>query len=193
MTIHYRVSNGSWRLGAALLLALLTAMWPASAALADGPAAALEFEVDADVSTELELLAGAAADWRLEAAGPAAHGTVAVLAAGTVAYTPDPGFTGVDAFTFTVTGPGGERAEGEVTVFVFAETVFAPEPPGGGAAETGHDPAKQGPAVPADAVARDAASGGLFSGLHPWRHVIRIGLVAIVVLLLLLRKKAPAA
>ncbi|GMA91785.1 hypothetical protein GCM10025869_23140 [Homoserinibacter gongjuensis] len=46
-----------------------------------------------------------------------AHGTVVVAVDGTVSYTPEPGFSGQDTFTYTITGAGGV-ATATVTVLV---------------------------------------------------------------------------
>ncbi|WP_143479330.1 Ig-like domain-containing protein, partial [Pseudomonas aeruginosa] len=46
-----------------------------------------------------------------------AHGTVVVAPDGTVSYTPEPGFSGQDTFTYTITGAGGV-ATATVTVLV---------------------------------------------------------------------------
>ncbi|MHC1745314.1 MAG: putative Ig domain-containing protein [Syntrophobacteraceae bacterium] len=50
--------------------------------------------------------------------GPVA-GT-ATVGAGVITYSPNPGFTGTDIFTYTVTGPGGESNLGMVTINVTA-------------------------------------------------------------------------
>jgi VCBS repeat-containing protein len=49
---------------------------------------------------------------------PGAHGTTAVTAAGTVRYTPAPGFHGTDSFTYTVSDGQGGSATPLVTITV---------------------------------------------------------------------------
>lgn len=51
-------------------------------------------------------------------------GTVADNGDGTITYTPPPGFTGSDTFTYRVTGPDGVEVEATVTIIVTEE-----EPP----------------------------------------------------------------
>ena len=55
-----------------------------------------------------------------------ASGTAVVNANGTVTYTPTPGFSGTDTFTYTVRDASGRTSEATVVVFVSAE---APNPP----------------------------------------------------------------
>jgi hypothetical protein len=55
-----------------------------------------------------------------------AHGTVEILADGTVRYTPDPGFAGDDSFTYTVTDRYGRTATATVTLQVHGDAVDAP-------------------------------------------------------------------
>jgi hypothetical protein len=50
-------------------------------------------------------------------AGPAEHGTVRVLADGSILYTPEPGFEGTDGFPYTISGPDG-RSSAMVEVVV---------------------------------------------------------------------------
>jgi Cys-rich repeat protein len=50
--------------------------------------------------------------------GEPANGTVTDNGDGSVTYTPDPGFSGQDAFTYTVCDPDGACSEAIVTVFV---------------------------------------------------------------------------
>lgn len=57
--------------------------------------------------------------------GAPGHGT-ASAGAGGVTYTPDPGFTGYDAFTYEACDPGGACDEATVTVFVGAANNTAP-------------------------------------------------------------------
>lgn len=180
-----------------ICLALLLTALPlgaASPALAASPAA-VEFEVDGDVTTELDLAAIAGAGWTVVSTGAANYGTVAVTPAGTLLYTPDPGFTGVDQFSYTATGPGGERIEGGATVYVFAESSFAPEPPGAEREPSLVDWPRSGPPADAAEEAEPAAPGfGWLSGLHPWRHVVRVGLIAgAIAVYFATRKKAPTA
>ncbi|WP_440998170.1 Ig-like domain-containing protein [Arhodomonas sp. SL1] len=52
-----------------------------------------------------------------------AHGTATLNASGDVRYVPAPGFTGVDVFSYTVTGADGSVSEAEVTVEVLPEEV----------------------------------------------------------------------
>lgn len=59
-------------------------------------------------------------------ATPAAHGTVAMNANGTVTYTPVAGYVGQDIFTYTVRDPGGLTAIGTVTMTVTAKVVTPP-------------------------------------------------------------------
>ncbi len=59
----------------------------------------------------------------LESLGFPAHGRLAINGDGTLTYTPDAGFSGEDAFTYTVTDGRGERASAEVRITV------APPPP----------------------------------------------------------------
>jgi large repetitive protein len=71
-----------------------------------------------------------------------AHGAVSFLADGTVAYTPDANFVGVDSFTYTVSANDGAVKTGTVTV-----TVTTTNPDDGGDGGTGQPPANslQGP------------------------------------------------
>ncbi|WP_233993912.1 cadherin-like domain-containing protein [Salinibacter altiplanensis] len=63
--------------------------------------------------------------------GGPAHGTVRVDAsAGTVTYAPEPGFTGTDEYTYTVTDEDGWVAN-EATVTITVEALAPPPPPGG--------------------------------------------------------------
>lgn len=64
-------------------------------------------------------------------ATPAAHGTVAVNANGTVTYTPVAGYVGQDIFTYTARDAGGLTAVGTVTVTVTATVVVPPPAPNG--------------------------------------------------------------
>jgi len=59
----------------------------------------------------------------LESLGFPAHGRLAINGDGTLTYTPDAGFSGEDAFIYTVTDGRGERASAEVRITV------APPPP----------------------------------------------------------------
>jgi len=59
------------------------------------------------------------------------HGTVRVdEATGEVTYTPEPGFTGTDEYTYTVTDQDGWTS-GEATVTITVEALGPPPPPGG--------------------------------------------------------------
>lgn len=58
--------------------------------------------------------------------GEPAHGTVVVNPDGTVTYTPEPGFVGVDVFEVTVRDPSGETSTSVVTVHVTASGNTAP-------------------------------------------------------------------
>jgi len=60
---------------------------------------------------------------QLESLGFPAHGRLAVNGDGSLTYTPDPGFSGEDVFTYTITDARGGRASGEVRITV------APPPP----------------------------------------------------------------
>jgi len=64
----------------------------------------------------------------ISAAGPASHGTVQV-SAGKVLYTPTPGYTGTDAFPYTITNSKGLSATATVHITVTAGT----PPPNAGA------------------------------------------------------------
>ena len=46
------------------------------------------------------------------------HGTVVLHPDGTVTYTPDPGFSGIDTFTYTATDPEGQTVTQTVRVTV---------------------------------------------------------------------------
>jgi len=59
------------------------------------------------------------------AAGPPGHGSVVVNTNGTVTYTPTAGFTGTDAFAYTVSDGRGGNAFGTVTV----QVTSPPTPP----------------------------------------------------------------
>ncbi|MEU4559863.1 Ig-like domain-containing protein [Actinoplanes sp. NPDC023936] len=60
--------------------------------------------------------------------GTPAHGTVALNADGTVTYTPNPGFSGTDTFTYTVVDEYGNLAEATIEVRVAAASVPNPSP-----------------------------------------------------------------
>jgi VCBS repeat-containing protein len=73
-----------------------------------------------------------------------AHGTVTLAADGSYRYTPDPGYTGTDSFTYLVTDPAGDvSAPALITVTVHGTTEVVP-PPTGTAALT---PPASGPAT----------------------------------------------
>ncbi len=60
-----------------------------------------------------------------------AHGTVRVdESTGEVTYTPEPGFTGTDEYTYTVADQDGWTS-GETTVTITVEALGPPPPPGG--------------------------------------------------------------
>ncbi len=70
-------------------------------------------------------LPGTATDGRpvtVRAVGRPAHGTAVLNADGTVTYTPDPGFTGVDTFTYEVVDADGNVAQASIIVTVPAPT-----------------------------------------------------------------------
>lgn len=54
----------------------------------------------------------------VNAVTPAAHGTVAILADGTILYTPSAGFAGNDNFTYTLSNPAGNVSTANVAVNV---------------------------------------------------------------------------
>ncbi|MEU8237223.1 Ig-like domain-containing protein [Actinoplanes missouriensis] len=60
--------------------------------------------------------------------GTPAHGTVVLNADGTVTYTPNPGFSGTDSFTYTVVDEYGNLAEATIEVRVAAASVPSPAP-----------------------------------------------------------------
>lgn len=62
--------------------------------------------------------------WTVSAGTAPGHGTVAVNADGTIAYTPDIGYVGDDSFTYTVTD--GNGATGTATVTITVTPVVAP-------------------------------------------------------------------
>jgi len=68
----------------------------------------------------------------VNSAGPAGHGTV-LVAAGQVQYTPAPGYTGPDAFPYTITNSKGLSASATVHITVTAGTPPPPPPPKAGA------------------------------------------------------------
>ena len=61
----------------------------------------------------------------------AANGTVSINGDGTLSYTPNPGFTGTDTITYTITdgqiGPGGVLNEDTATVSVLVESGSGPD------------------------------------------------------------------
>ncbi len=97
---------------------------------------------DRDETTEREATATAVlandtdADGGLDASTvqvrrTAAHGTVRVdESTGEVTYTPEPGFTGTDEYTYTVADQDGWTS-GETTVTITVEALGPPPPPGG--------------------------------------------------------------
>jgi Ca2+-binding RTX toxin-like protein len=89
----------------------------------------------------------------LVALGTAAHGTVTFGAAGAAVYTPDPGFSGTDGFTYTARGADGATRSAHVTV-----TVASPVE----AVDARNDTAatQAGMAVEVDVLANDIAPGG---------------------------------
>ena len=74
--------------------------------------------------------------------GSAAHGNVTINADGTINYTPNPGFTGTDTVTYTVSDPAGNTDSSTVTVTV--------EPDCGGR----------------DGIVRGTAGGDLINGVY---------------------------
>ncbi|MFC7273892.1 Ig-like domain-containing protein [Paractinoplanes rhizophilus] len=58
--------------------------------------------------------------------GRAAHGTAVLNADGTVTYVPDPGFAGIDSFTFEMVDADGNVAQGTVYAIVPPVPVVAP-------------------------------------------------------------------
>jgi hypothetical protein len=62
--------------------------------------------------------------------GPAIGGTVAINTDGTVTYTPDAGFTGPDAFVYTISDGNGGTAEATVNVAVSPRNVLIDIKPG---------------------------------------------------------------
>ena len=54
----------------------------------------------------------------LSAVGPAAHGTISLNPDGSLAYTSNAGFVGVDQFSFTVTDTHGASATGTINLYV---------------------------------------------------------------------------
>ncbi|HEY4281234.1 MAG TPA: Ig-like domain-containing protein [Conexibacter sp.] len=89
---------------------------------------ALSEQVDANGSTAVELSCATAAGFPLTYAtvGEPAHGTLSDLDpdGGTVAYTPDVGYSGADSFTYNATNTSGTSSAATVTM-----TVGAPPPP----------------------------------------------------------------
>ncbi|MGF1523393.1 MAG: Ig-like domain-containing protein [Leptolyngbyaceae cyanobacterium] len=65
-------------------------------------------------------------DLFVDAVGAAANGTVVINDDGTVAYTPDDGFSGEDSFTYTVSDGNGGTDTATVTVTVSADPTNAP-------------------------------------------------------------------
>ena len=55
-----------------------------------------------------------------------AHGTVTLNADGTITYTPNPGFSGNDSFTYTVSDGHGGTANGTVNVTIKAQIAISP-------------------------------------------------------------------
>jgi hypothetical protein len=51
-------------------------------------------------------------------ASPALHGKVTVRADGSFIYTPNPGYTGTDSFTYTLGDPSGTSSPAKVTLVV---------------------------------------------------------------------------
>ncbi len=65
----------------------------------------------------------AVADLRFSLATAPNHGTAVVQADGTYTYTPAPGFTGTDAFTFSVADPSGATASATVTIDILPRSI----------------------------------------------------------------------
>lgn len=84
--------------------------------------------------------------------GPS-NGTLGPIdqADGTVTYTPDPGFSGTDGFTYTASSVNGTSADGAVTVEVTRPVTGPPNGPNPPAGPTPARPVPQGPGQPANA------------------------------------------
>lgn len=67
-------------------------------------------------------------DAKVTNVGTPDNGKVTINPDGTVTYTPNPGFSGEDSFTYTVTTQGGVTETATVTVTVFPEHTPAPQP-----------------------------------------------------------------
>ncbi|MFG3757383.1 Ig-like domain-containing protein, partial [Klebsiella pneumoniae] len=60
------------------------------------------------------------------------HGT-ATVSGGSITYTPNPSYSGMDSFTYTASNAGGTTAPATITVTVSNATVnYAPSSPAGG-------------------------------------------------------------
>ncbi|MEU4687190.1 Ig-like domain-containing protein [Actinoplanes sp. NPDC023714] len=113
-SFHYTVSDG--RGGSAGATATITVLNVAPVARADSvatdSATAVTIPVlDNDTDPNGDALS-------VSATTAPAHGTVVRTAAGTLVYTPAPGFVGIDAFTYTVVDPAGLSDTTTVTVTV---------------------------------------------------------------------------
>jgi hypothetical protein len=73
----------------------------------------------------------------LSGVGPAGHGATSVAAGGSVQYVPDPGFFGVDSFSYSIADPSGATDTAVVTVTVSATN--RPPEAGDDFAATGHE------------------------------------------------------
>ncbi len=60
---------------------------------------------------------------------PPAHGTLALASGGAFTYTPDAGFTGRDAFTYSAWDASGPSAPATATIIVLARPAAPPAPP----------------------------------------------------------------
>lgn len=203
MLNHFSKNRWRWAVGLCLLLTVL----PGGRAFAEAPAVTQEFEIDWNEASEFDLLADAPG-WRLDDIGPAENGSAEMTPDGAVRYVPERDFTGVDRFTFTASAASGDQVEGEVIVWVFATTEFGPEPPGAEALVLEQPPDVPDEAMTAEAAADEATTAdaaasaevkptgasSLLSGVSPWRHVIRIGLIAgAIFVYFATRKKVPTA
>jgi large repetitive protein len=85
---------------------------PVAAAAAAGAARCDDVAVDTAAATPVTVPLGCSElTWSWSIVGAPAHGTLGAIGPlGTVTYTPDPAFHGVDRFTFRANGPGGGSA-----------------------------------------------------------------------------------
>lgn len=107
---------------------------PTGEQVATVSAVADDLTVEQDTTGALDVLANDSGDaLEAEVRGPPAHGGVSCLPSGTCSYVPDRGFSGVDGFTYRVSGPGGS-ATGAVRVAVVPQGAgFVPTATGRGA------------------------------------------------------------